>query len=239
MLRTLKKQFRIQYMDGIWLALFLVAASLAGIVLLGILMHFEGEMESYFPMGTLLGIIVTAFYVFIKDMVQVRIYFNLGVSMGCTRLRFFVSFYTVNFIFNLIGVCLMTVISFAEQTFYAWLYPDLVNEIDLTPYLLEWGIPAAAVISIASGFCGILVMRYGKKAGGILWVLWMFICIGLPRITDAVSEAPDSISGKVGRAVIDAVCMVPGNLWVCIAGMVSLLALAGSWIMLRKQQVTS
>lgn len=159
--------------------------------------------------------------------------------MGCTRSRFFVSFYIVNFIFNLIGVCLLTVISLADQALCSVMYPDCMNEIELTPYLLRWGILAAAVIPMISGFLGALLMRYGKRAGWILWALWMFGCIGLPRITEAVSEAPDSVFGKIGSVLINLIRMVPGNMWICIVGVVSLLGLGGAWILLRKQQVIS
>lgn len=239
MLSALKKQLRIQYMDGILLMCLAVGGSLAGMVLLTVIMHSDQGAESYVPLGTIFGMIMAVFYTVIMNLVQIQIYFNLEVSMGCTRSRFFVSFYMVSFMFNLIGVCLLTVISLADQALCSVMYPDCMNEIELTPYLLRWGILAAAAITMISGFLGALLMRFGKRAGWILWALWMFGCIVLPRITEAVSEAPDSVFGKIGSVLIHLIRMVPGDMWVCIVGVISLLGLGGAWILLRKQQVTS
>lgn len=96
-----------------------------------------------------------------------------------------------------------------------------------------------AAIIFLCGFMGTLILRYGKKAFWVFWVIWMFCFIVLPRIHDAAEEAPASLFGRIGNAVIGTFTGMTLNVIIGIAAVLSILSLAGSWMYLRKQQVVS
>ena len=240
MLSAIKKQFKTQCRDwlGIMTVLMLGAAVFGGI-LFAVIAALDHETDSYFAMGTVIAGIMAVMFTGIMMMASLSQLFNLEVSMGCTRKHFFISYYTLGFFVGLCGVVMLWLINMAENTMNRVMYPGMSEEISFLPYLLKWSIPVMTVILVLAGFCGALMMRFGKVAGWILWFLWMFGWLGLPRIQEAVEKAPDSLFGRIGSIAADMLRMVPLHTWVCIAVLVSILAFAETWVLLRRQQVTS
>ena len=88
------------------------------------------------------------------------------------------------------------------------------------------------------GFSGSLVMRFGQKAFWAVWAVWMLLCIGTPRIIDAAKDAPQSLFGMIGKGVLQILNVLPVDGWIIAGTAASLLCCIGSWLMLRRQQVT-
>ena len=119
------------------------------------------------------------------------------------------------------------------------IYPDVEKEMELLPWLLKAGIAAALALATAGAFCGALVLRFGKKAFWGLWFLWMFGFLGVPAISDAVEEAPESFFGMLGQQASEIFRRMPVNAWLLLGAAAVLLCIGGSWLLLRKQQVTA
>lgn len=238
MLKTLKKQFEIQKQNGIFIMVFTLGMFLLGKVLFHMIAYFDGELESWFPMGTLMACIMAAMFVVIS-LLTLRSYFNMEISMGCTRARFFVTYYMVYFVFSVISLAWILLLCKIENIWNSMLYPELPCDLDFFPYLLKWGLPAAVVVVLLGGFGGALLMRYGKWAGWTMWAIWMIVCVGFPRLEEASENTPESLPGRLGTSLGEAVLSVPTEVWGILAAVICLGSLAGAWIILRKQQVTA
>lgn len=239
MVRAIKRQYRVQWKNVILPMMVMVpCAWVFGLFVYALIVKFDKEINSCFPLGTLISAIMAVFFMAVLIMLQVGLHFNMEVSMGCTRKHFFVSYYLTNMTTGLLCVALLLGFNLLENALYSVIYPNLKQEIDLVPYLLKWGIPAAVILPVIAEFSGVLLLKFGKIASWIIWVFWMFLCIVGPQIQESVEEAPNSVYGKIGTAIADMVNALPGNVWVCIIGLASLFILAATWIILRKQQVT-
>ena len=91
---------------------------------------------------------------------------------------------------------------------------------------------------ILSILFGMLILRFGTKAFWVLWALWMFGCIGIPRIIDAVEAAPQSLFGKIGTWVRNIMLQIPSGVWIGLALVGYITCMISSWILMKKQQVT-
>lgn len=238
MLEALKKQFAVQWKDWMGVAVVIPCTWVGGLVMYFIITRLDSDVTGYFSMGTLIAIFCTVLCVGIMGTLQLGVYFNMEVSMGCTRRRFFLSHYVVSFVFCFFYLGLVILLNLAEKYIQEQLYPKLSCEIDFLPYLLKWGIPAIAATCLISGFCGALLLRYGRKAFWVLWAVWMICAVGIPQIHSATENAPNSLFGWIGKKIGWIFSGFTVNMFIGIMVVISILSLAGAWIHLRNQQVT-
>ncbi|MDO4323760.1 MAG: hypothetical protein Q4C61_14680 [Lachnospiraceae bacterium] len=239
MFETLKKQVRVLWSDWLWNLALLFGGGVIGFVTFQIVLWRNPGMESYLTLGTIVGGTMAVFFIVIMIMSSIGIYFNVEVSMGCARKHFFGSYFIVSLIECLLGMGCLILLCTAENAGNTILHPGMKNEIDFLPYLLKWSVPAAVVLTVFSLLCGALMIRFGRKAYWILWAIWMAAVLGLPKITDAMSDAPDSVLGRLGNAVGAAVKAVPGTAWLPCMLAASAAGLAAAYVLLHRQQVTS
>lgn len=238
MLATIKKQFKLDFAEWVGvLAAVLLGAALFGQVLMALIAHFDGDIKRYAPVGTIMAILMMGIYVGIMFMANIRLQFHIQVSFGCTRRRFFVSYYIFVFAVALTGWLLLLALAYVENALNPVLYPNLGGELNLVPYLWKWGIPVAAAVPIIGGFCGVLIMQFGRIAAGILWVLWMVLCLGIPNLDDAAENAGNSLFGQICGGILQMVAGVSGTTWVMLAAGICIVCLAISYIMIRKMEV--
>lgn len=237
MIEAVKRQIRVQWRDWVWTLAAVLVAWLSGIVILNIMMEEEGT--SYLALGTLMAGMIGGIVSALAGVISIGIHFNIQVAMGCTRKKFFASYYLMSCVMNLLLVLFLFLLCAAETMLYENIYPGIEREVDMFYWLIRAGIPAALAIPVVGNLCGALVMRFGKAAYWGLWFVWMFGFLGIPRIHEAMEEAPESFFGVLGRQVSQAVLSVPANFWILVYIAGVLLCLAVSWGMFRKQQVTA
>lgn len=239
MAAALKRQFSVMWFDWIWNLAVVLGASVLGFILYHVVTVISGDdATTYFPLGTVLGCVIAVIYAVIMIGVQVESYFNMEVSMGNTRRQFFVSYYIVCFAENVVIAALLGIFHMTENALNAWIWPQLELEVRLLPHIIKWGIPAAALVTVAAGFLGIFVMHFGRRAFWALWCLWMIICIAGPRIPDAMRNEPNSPFGRLGAAIGAIITNVPPYVWGIIIIGTGAAGLAAAWLIIRKQQVT-
>lgn len=238
MVQTIRTQFRLQWENEIMSLLFLLGGMAVGEVLLVILFRFGENVGSYVAAGTILAGFMGILYRIITLCLGMNYSFGLEISVGCTRRQFFVSYYIEAFCGMLKDLAILILIALAENAVCAWLITDRENSVNLVPYLLRWGVPVCVLTVTLAGFCGALVMRFGKLASWSIWIFWMAVCIGTPNITDLMQEAPDSALGRFGNSFAGILQKIPWQYWPVYLAIASVLFIGGAYAIVRKQQVT-
>lgn len=236
---ALKKQFRVLMDEIFFFYVMIFGGSLIGVILLQILIRTDRSIDTYFPLGTLLGAVVFCVYAFLVSVTGFRQYFNVEISMGCTRKNFFFSYFAVSVLSNLVGVLLVLAIGRAEGILYTVLYPHMAmdKEINFLFYIGKFGIPVSFAIAIVGVFCSAMILRFGRKAFWVFWMIWMIGCIGGPQIQNAVADSPNSLLGMLGSMVLRGIRAVPRNVWAILVTMFCAACLLISYLIVRKQQV--
>lgn len=236
MIYVIKKQFQVLWRDWLWELLAVLILWLIGFGITHLIM-----MDDPTPMpmlGTLMATLIEAIISLFTGVISMGICFNLQVAMGCTRKRFFVSYYLANVTKNLLILLLLLYLCAAEIGLYEWIYPGIGLEIELNlfPWILKLGVLVALAIPALGNLCGAILLRFGRKGFWVLWFLWMFVFVGVPRIMGA----PDgTLFGKLAAWISRMALAVPAGGWILAGAAGILLCLAVSWGMLRRQQVTA
>lgn len=240
MATELKKQFKVLQDELFFFYLLIFGGSLFGIILLQIIMRTEGGTADYFPLGTFMGMIVFFAYGFIVAVVGFRQYFNMEISMGCTRKNFFLSYFIISVLSNLAGVLLVLGICKVESMMYKALYPDIAmgRARDFLFFISRFGVPAAFALAMVGIFCSAMLLRFGRKAYWVFWAVWMLGFVGGPQIHEAAVDSPTSPLGILGRALLRVIGAVPGRAWAVIAALLCAVCLLVSYLVVRRQQVS-
>lgn len=239
MLRAIKKQIFVLWENWSLSYFVTMIMCLFGTALVLVIARFNRDLDTYVELGTIIGSATWLLFVGITLLSEVGANFNMEISMGFTRKEFFVSFYAAVLIFDLLCVPLIFVFNCVERMVLSGIFRNMEVEWSVYPFLLKWGIPISVAVIFVMGFWGALMLRFGKKAGVILWCLWMFGAVFVPRVLDTAEAAPTSLFGKIGVCLANVLHRVPGNGWIFLIVLLSVLSLAGSYLILRKQQVTN
>lgn len=231
---AIKRQFIIQKKDWIWMLILIFGAGIFGIALFGVIALLDAETVSYFPLGTLMAMIAALLYEMIMPMANLGNTFDVEVSMGCTRKQFFISYCVINIVSMLLCVACIMCLNLGERFLYRQIYVHMEEEIDLFPYLLRWGLPAAVVIPVLAGFCGSLMQKFGRTAFWILWAIWMVCCLGLPHLEEA---SENSVLGQIRIRLMQCAEAVSMQVWILLILFLAAAAFTGTWLLLRKAQV--
>lgn len=237
MFQAIKKQLQAQWKNCLEMEELILAAGVFGLILFVIITRVTGEREEGIALGALLAGIAAIFAIFLYVAVQVSFSFALQVSMGFTRKQFLISWFAVEIGQGILAVILVVVFCLAENKLYPLLYPGIRMEVDFLPWILRYGLLAAAALPVLGSFCGVLVLRFGKRAFWALWVLWMGGWLGLPRILAASRDMPKSYLGKLGGALNQILVSVPIDGWVGLIFAAAVVAVILTWRILMRQQV--
>lgn len=237
MIQVLKKQFCAFWFDGLWVIGLTAGLGIVGIILYQIILGTDKVDGPYVPLGTIIAAATALIMILALIMSAFGLYFNTEISMGCTRRRFFFSFFFVALVTGMAGYGLVLLVHLLENALNGALHPELTREVEMMPYLLRWGAPAVLLSVVWSMFLATLVLRFGKKAYWLLWAVWMILCIGFPRVVEAIAEAPNSVFGKIGGAAVKLFSGVPSGTWALAAAAACVAGLAGTYWFLRRQQV--
>lgn len=239
MLDSIKKQLKVQKWEYALLICFVLGGFVVGKLLFALIVFFSSGTDKYFALGTVIAATMACLYAGIAGIVQIPLHFNIQISMGSTRKQFFISHYLIGFVMNALAGVLVILLNLLENWLNLLLYPNMEQEFNFFPYLIRGAIPAALAVTVIGGFCGAMIMRFGKKASVTLWFLWMFGCLGVPHIHDAVTEAPSSLFGIIGNAARKIILNIPTEMWISFGIVLVLAAFLGIWMVMRRQQVMS
>ena len=80
-------------------------------------------------------------------------------------------------------------------------------------------------------------MYFGQVVGVILWILWMAFCLGGPNIADAITDAPNSILGKVGLGIAGMISFFSGATGMIVGIVFVIAVLVIIYSMMQRQAV--
>ena len=201
-----------------------VMSYLAGLILTLIICN-TTDAETWFCMGTLIAMLLSVIFICLSG-TGYHSEFMLALSMGRTRKEFMGS-YALRQILS-IGVCylLIQVLYRVEMAVYPLLFPGLSNEVEFT-FVTSWWLPLfIPLLMMLSMFVGALYSRFGKKWMGVLWVIWMACCFGLPRL---IPDDPET------SPVFMFLMNIPGGIWLAL-GIAAFLGLLITVLHLGRKQ---
>lgn len=198
------------------------------------------DAEDYALIGSFVMLIVWVAAKLFNGAFVLEKKFGMAVSMGRSRKEFILSYlivYTVNCMIELISILLLDRV---ERVLAAELYKGLPCAFDVLKELLDVRIVLSAVIAmpVLHLFMGMLVMRFQKMAFWGIWVLWMLVSIGLPKILEYVEEHAGSPVAQGFSSIQQTVASLGATGALCVTVAVSAVLLVISESMLKKQAVT-
>ena len=235
MWKAIKRQIYVQREIFAVIAGIMLGCWVLGAAALAIAMYFIKE-KVYFPLGVSCALVAIGVMMLFFVFGEVVVYFNVELSMGSSRKEFFVSH---------LVVALLAVAEIFVLTAVLCTAEEILNRIQcaggetvkLLPELIRFGIPIIVLLVIVAGLVGALFLCFGRPVLAAAWIAWMFLCIGVPRIHDAAAEVPDSFWGRIGNAIGRLIGGIPGYLQWALFAVVCAVGIAGTWAILRRQQV--
>ena len=159
----------------------------------------------------------------------------MAISLGATR-KSFVAGYAL---FNLLEIAVLeleiVVFGVVEKLFLENAFPQAVMEIDLTNFF-TWNYLSGVLVvfTAVEMFFGAVILKYGMKAFGVLWALWMLITLVPMNIekNEKLSGALESLGVILGEKITSQGIAA----LVIIATIIIVMIM---WKILRKQRVTA
>lgn len=239
MLLSIKQQFKLQW-DNLWqFALIILGMYLLGFVLVAILIA-TGVADTAATLASLFAMLGLAFWFFGVG-AQMSIGLTNAIIMSRTRKRYIFSHYAVNLVYTVAQCALVLLLCRLDRFLMGSLYSHLELEVDFAEFIgFKILVPVVIGGVIVASFLGALLTRYGKKAFWVLWSVWMFTFLVLPRASEAAAESGNAtILGMVALRVVSFVTAIPLSTWQWIGGAALLVCFAGSFLLVRKQAVTN
>lgn len=240
-IRTLKELMRVSKDEFVLYGVVSVIGAIIGIVMVFVIMAVDGTGEDYGELGSLFALLIGAIALVFGGIYGTQSDFNMAISMGKTRKHYAFAKYFALVIETLMLMLIAMLVGWVESFWYTAVYPGAVNELHISAWLeyplvlvgVAFGIPAITMLF------GTLLMIFGQKFFWVIWALWMFGCMGFPRIIHAMTEKPESGIARFGKAVADLVTGLPAGVMPAIVLTVIAVIVAADFALLRRQRVTA
>lgn len=185
--------------------------------------------------GTMLAVIAFAFMHLFGITFSFMGDFNMAISLGATR-KSFVAGYAL---FNLLEIAVLeleiVVFGVAEKLLLENAFPQAVMEIDLTNFF-TWNYLSGVLVvfTAVEMFFGAVILKYGMKAFGVLWALWMLITLVPMNI-----EKNEKLSGELESLGVILGEKITSQGIATLVIIATIIIVMIMWKILRKQRVTA
>jgi len=239
--RTLKELIKVNKDEFFLYGVVSLVGAIIGIAMVLFIMAVDGTGEDYGELGSLFSLLIGAIALVFGGIYGTQTDFNMAISMGKTRKHFVPAKYITLVMETVMLIVIAALVGWVEGILYNAIYPAAINELHVSAWLdyplvlvgVALGVPAITMLF------GTLLMIFGQKFFWVIWFLWMFGCIGIPRIVHSATESPESGVGKFANAVADFVTGLPSGGLAVGALVVITVILVADFILLRKQRVTA
>lgn len=227
MLKQFLLDIKLHKKDLLLLLVIIPACFLLGFGLCCLIMFAVDDPGSWATFGTFMAVCGLVFFA-MMNFAKYYQEFMLALSMGRTRGAFLVSYALRTLLMLALGYGLVLVLYRVELVAGSQLFAPWPLEMDFE-FLTDWrtiviGLPAMVIVAM---FIGSLYSYFGKKVLGVLWGVWMAVCLVGPRLMETEENAD---------AVARAFKSVPEWGWI-MAGLAALAAMAATVIGLGKKQM--
>lgn len=239
MLKILRDEWIVRWKSYAWMYGLVVGGSLFGSIIFRIICHFAKDVDEFVPIGFIAGFSMLGMYVIIAKVLSLPQNFNLMVGMGKTRKRFFLVDFGMDTVVTIGAVLLLILLTVIEVLVNGAAFNEAANfqEPDLVARIIGCALLGTFSLLTVLELAGACVLRFQKYAMWTLWCLWMFLCLGGPKLIDISDAAPNSVVGRIFRAVGDVVSGFTPWMWVGIVVAGSFICLVLSYLIIRKESV--
>ena len=217
--------------------LLIVLGFLFGEILLFLIMFLEDDPGSWFCMGTVIALVMLLVTTVLFYGVGYTGAFSLALSMNCTRRRFLLD-YSLKILAHLVlGYLLVLGLYLLELLIGHAAFPDYPLEAELS-FLTDWRVVLAGIAGmlLSALFVGAMFGRFGRKAGLIVYLVWMFCCFVVPKIFTA-EPGGEGVFDQAALLTQSALLRMPMAGWLTLGAIAAVSMLATVVVMARKQMV--
>ena len=217
--------------------LLIVLGFLFGEILLFLIMFLDDDPGSWFCMGTVIALVMLLVTTVLFYGVGYTGAFSLALSMNCTRRRFLLD-YSLKILAHLVlGYLLVLGFYRLELLVGNAAFPDYPLEAELG-FLTDWRVVLAGIAGmlLSALFVGAMFGRFGRKAGLIVYLVWMFCCFVVPKIFTA-EPGGEGVFDQAALLTQSALLRMPMAGWITLGAIAAVSMLATVVVMARKQMV--
>ena len=217
--------------------LLIVLGFLFGEILLFLIMFLDDDPGSWFCMGTTIALVMLLVTTVLFYGVGYTGAFSLALSMNCTRRRFLLD-YSLKILAHLVlGYLLVLGLYLLELLIGHAAFPDYPLEQELG-FLTDWRVVLAGIAGmlLSALFVGAMFGRFGRKAGLIVYLVWMFCCFVVPKIFTA-EPGGEGVFDQAALLTQSALLRMPMAGWLTLGAIAAVSMLATVVVMARKQMV--
>lgn len=241
MLEAVKRQLKSTYDHAVLSYIMSILGFLVAMIMWIVMRGVLREEAQYVPLGTIMALGLCGLCILFSQIFQTKLLFALEISMGSTRRTFFFSYLLVQALYNAGNYILLVLLILLEKKTRPFLVARNIAVGKKAELIWSWtiryGFPALLVFTIVSILFGTLWMYFGKVVGVILWTLWMALCFGGPNIADAVTDAPNSVLGRIGLGIAGIVSFFSGAVGIITGIIILAIILAAIYYMLQRHAV--
>lgn len=217
--------------------LLIVLGFLFGEILLFLIMFLEDDPGSWFCLGTAIALVMLLVTTVLFYGVGYTGAFSLALSMNCTRRRFLLD-YSLKILAHLVlGYLLVLGLYRLELLVGNAAFPDYPLEAELS-FLTDWRVVLAGIAGmlLSALFVGAMFGRFGRKAGLIVYLVWMFCCFVVPKIFTA-EPGGEGVFDQAALLTQSALLRMPMAGWLTLGAIAAVSMGATVVVMARKQMV--
>ena len=217
--------------------LLIVLGFLFGEILLFLIMFLDDNPGSWFCVGTAIALVMLLVTTVLFYGVGYTGAFSLALSMNCTRRRFLLD-YSLKILAHLVlGYLLVLGLYRLELLVGNAAFPDYPLEQELG-FLTDWRVVLAGIAGmlLSALFVGAMFGRFGRKAGLIVYLVWMFCCFVVPKIFTA-EPGGEGVFDQAALLTQSALLRMPMAGWLTLGAIAAVSMLATVVVMARKQMV--
>ena len=217
--------------------LLIVLGFLFGEILLFLIMFLDDDPGSWFCMGTVIALVMLLVTTVLFYGVGYTGAFSLALSMNCTRRRFLLDYSGKILAHLVLGYLLVLGLYLLELLIGNAAFPDYPLEAELS-FLTDWRVVLAGIAGmlLSALFVGAMFGRFGRKAGLIVYLVWMFCCFVVPKIFTA-EPGGEGVFDQAALLTQSALLRMPMAGWLTLGAIAAVSMLATVVVMARKQMV--
>lgn len=245
LIKTIKQIFRINGKELIPYIYVTAVAGLMGIMMTFVLMYNKNRdgheaMSGYVTMGGIFALVLGAIVLFCSAF-SLQSHFNLAVSMGRTRKYFIPSQFLLVAAGGVVVEAMVILITQIETVLYPLCFGKGEFEINLKDYILNPVLAPGLILgfSVLNLLIGSLLMRFGVKFFWVVWAIWMFCWLILPRLLRTAEDNPQSWQARTGAWLTGLFASLGTGGTAVLAVIVLAAGLIAAMLLLRRQKVTA
>ena len=217
--------------------LLIVLGFLFGEILLFLIMFLDDDPGTWFCMGTVIALVMLLVTTVLFYGVGYTGAFSLALSMNCTRRRFLLDYSGKILAHLVLGYLLVLGLYRLELLVGNAAFPDYPLEAELG-FLTDWRVVLAGIAGmlLSALFVGAMFGRFGRKAGLIVYLVWMFCCFVVPKIFTA-EPGGEGVFDQAALLTQSALLRMPMAGWLTLGAIAAVSMLATVVVMARKQMV--